>query len=237
MEIIRKNIEIIKNNIINFANNDEIEFVAVTKTFNKEIVLEVLKCGIKHIGENRIQEALPKFEQLGSDLNGIKKHFIGHLQSNKVKKVVKNFDLIQSLDTIKLANTINNYAKKINKLQDCLIEIKVSPKILRTGVELYEINDFYEKCLSISNIVIRGLMVIAPYSNDFKDSRYYFRLVYKLFKNIKKIYNNSKFSILSMGMSNDYMIAIEEGANMIRIGSAIYSTQGKRFDVINKNAY
>ena len=223
MRNIREGVEFIEN-IINLTKSSDtsVELVAVTKTFPYQSVLEALKCGIKHVGENKIQEALPKFEQLGFSLRGITKHFIGCLQSNKVRKVVKNFDLIHSLDTIDLAYNISRHAKSLNKLQNCLIEVKVSHEISRIGVAPGEVEDFYKKCLLVPNITIRGLMVITPYSESSEDSRYYFKQVYRLFENIKKSFNNSNFDILSMGMSNDYKVAIEEGSNMIRVGSAIF---------------
>ncbi|MDR1784379.1 MAG: YggS family pyridoxal phosphate-dependent enzyme [Endomicrobium sp.] len=223
MRNIRENIEFIKD-IVNLAKSSStsVEIVAVTKTFPYQNVLEALRCGIKHIGESKIQEALPKFEQLAFSLRGIRKHFIGHLQSNKVKKVVENFDLIHSLDTMSLAYNISRHAKNLNKLQNCLIEVKVSHEMSKIGVNLNEVEGFYEKCLSIHNVLIRGLMVITPFSKNSKDSKYYFKQVYKLFEDIKKSFKNSEFDILSMGMSNDYKIAIEEGSNMIRVGSAIF---------------
>lgn len=200
--------------------------MVVTKAFSYQSTLEALKCGIKHIGENKVQEALPKFKQLGPYLKWITKHFIGHLQSNKTKRVVENFDLIHSLDTIDLAYNINHHAKNLNKLQSCLIEVKVSHEISKIGVAPDEVWDFYKKCLSIPNILIIGLMVITPYSKNSEDSRYYFKQVYELFKDIKKSFNNPKFDVLSMGMSNDYKIAIEEGSNMVRVGSAIFGEAG-----------
>jgi pyridoxal phosphate enzyme (YggS family) len=226
MKNIRGNIEFIKN-IVNSAKNASaaVELIAVTKAFPCHCVLEALKCGIKHIGENKINEALAKFEQLGSSLDGITKHFIGHLQSNKAKKVVENFDLIHSLDNIKLAGDISRYAANRGKLQNCLIEVKVSQEITKTGVDPNDAEDFYKQCLSIPNILIKGLMVIAPCSDNPEDSRAYFKWAYNLFENIKKSSGSSEFNVLSMGMSDDYKIAVEEGANMVRIGSAIF---GKR---------
>jgi pyridoxal phosphate enzyme (YggS family) len=226
MKNIRGNIEFIKNTVNSVKNvSTAVELIAVTKTFSYHCVLEALKCGIKHIGENKIKEALPKFEQLGSSLNGITKHFIGHLQSNKAKKAVENFDLIHSLDSIKLASDISRYAANRGKLQDCLIEVKVSQEITKTGVDPNDVEGFYKQCLSIPNILIKGLMVIAPYSDNLEGSRPYFKRAYNLFENIKKSSGSFEFNILSMGMSDDYKIAVEEGATMVRIGSAIF---GKR---------
>jgi pyridoxal phosphate enzyme (YggS family) len=223
MKDISRNIDFLRNSVRLVENiSCPVKIVAVTKTFPYQDVLEALNCGLKDIGENKIQEALPKFSQLGSSLYGITKHFIGHLQVNKAKKAVENFDLIQSLDSFKLASAISSYAADACKIQDCLIEVKVSRESSKTGVLPKDVKDFCCKCLSIANITIRGLMVIAPYSDSMEDVRYCFKQVKSLFEDIKKTFVNPNFNILSMGMSSDYKIAIEEGATMVRIGSAIF---------------
>ncbi|MDR1926634.1 MAG: YggS family pyridoxal phosphate-dependent enzyme [Endomicrobium sp.] len=223
MKNICDNIKSIKNTIGLVKNvSVGIELVVVTKGVFCQDVLEAIKCGIKHIGESKIQEALPKFKQLGSDFDGITKHFIGRLQSNKVKRAVEIFDLIQSLDSLKLAIDINRHAADINKVQNCLIEVKVSQEATKIGVSPKDVKGFYEKCQLIPNILIKGLMVIMPLSDNPKDLRFYFRQAHNLFEDIKKTSNNSDFSVLSMGMSDDYKIAIEEGSTMVRIGSAIF---------------
>jgi pyridoxal phosphate enzyme (YggS family) len=199
-----------------------VNIVAVTKTFSYSDVDEVLQCGIKHIGESKIQEALPKFNQISAALNGITKHFIGHLQTNKAKKAVENFDLIQSLDSIKLAQVLDNYAFGLGKVQDCLIEVKVSSESAKTGVLPDEAKSFYERCLELKNISIKGLMTIAPNVTVAEQSSRCFRRTRDLFDDIKNSFNKKEFSILSMGMSADYEIAVQEGANLIRIGSAIF---------------
>jgi pyridoxal phosphate enzyme (YggS family) len=219
MRNIYKNIEFVRDTL---KLTKSVEIIAVTKKFSYQDVLEALNCGIIHIGESKIQEALPKFDQLASSLPGIKKHFIGHLQTNKAKKAVENFDFIHSLDSLKLADEINRHAASTDKVQNCLIEVKVSQESSKTGVLPDDVNDFYVKCLSFPNIVIRGLMVITPYSNNPQNSRHYFKYVKNLFEDIKKSFANPNFDILSMGMSSDYRIAVEEGATMIRIGSAIF---------------
>ncbi|MDR3275476.1 MAG: YggS family pyridoxal phosphate-dependent enzyme [Endomicrobium sp.] len=223
MENICENINFIEETINSVKNiSKAVELIAVTKTFFYQDVLEALKCGIKHVGENKIQEALPKFKQLGSSIDDVTKHFIGHLQSNKAKKAVENFDLIHSLDSINLASIISRYAAVAGKVQNCLIEIKVDKEAAKTGVTPEELKDFYKKCILIPNILIKGLMVITPYSSNPEDSRQYFKQVYNSFEYVKKSFGNSEFAILSMGMSGDYKIAVEEGANMVRIGSAIF---------------
>lgn len=223
MNYICQNIESISNTIKLLEKvAGTVDLVVVTKTFACSSILEALKCGVKHIGESRVQEALTKFEQIGPVLLGTTKHFIGHLQSNKAKKVVEVFDLIHSLDSTKLAYDINRHAKSINKIQDCLIEVKFSKEISKTGVSPDFVLDFYAECKNLSNINIRGLMVIAPYSDNSSESRPYFKQAYNLFKYIQKDFADNNFNIVSMGMSNDYKIAIEEGSTMVRIGSAIF---------------
>jgi pyridoxal phosphate enzyme (YggS family) len=203
--------------------SDSVELMAVTKNFSFQDVLEALKCGIRHIGESRIQEALPKFKQLGGFLGGITKHFIGRLQSNKVRHVVENFDLIHSLDNVKLADVISRYSGRIGKVQGCLIEVKVSREPSKTGVGLNDVKCFYKRLLSVPNVSIRGLMAIAPCGDTPEDSRVYFKRMYDLFECIRTSSpSGSKFDILSMGMSDDYKVAVEEGATMLRIGSAIF---------------
>jgi pyridoxal phosphate enzyme (YggS family) len=225
MNYICQNIKIVNNTIKLLEKiTGSVELIAVTKTFTYSFVLEALKYGVKHIGESKVQEALIKFEQISPALMGmgITKHFIGHLQSNKAKRVVELFDLIHSLDSAKLAYNINRHAKGINKIQDCLIEVKFSKEISKAGISPDFVLDFYKECKSLSNINIKGLMLIAPYSYNPSDSRPYFKQAYNLFKYIQKSFADNNFNILSMGMSNDYKIAIEEGSTMVRIGSAIF---------------
>jgi pyridoxal phosphate enzyme (YggS family) len=200
-----------------------VELMAVTKNFSFQDVLEALKCGIKHVGESKIQEALPKFKQLGGGLEGVTRHFIGRLQSNKVKHAVENFDLIHSLDTVRLADVISRYSGRIGKVQSCLIEVKISREPSRTGVGPNDVECFYRRLLSVPNVLIRGLMTVAPCSDTSEDSRFCFKQMYDLFKCMRASYpGSSKFDILSMGMSCDYKVAVEEGATMLRIGSAIF---------------
>jgi pyridoxal phosphate enzyme (YggS family) len=208
------------NEAIKSIGVSDIEVIAVTKTVPHPRVLEAIRCGIKHIGENRIQEAMPKFEQMSAEIaqNGVKKHFLGHLQSNKAKKAVENFDLIQSLDSLNLAQDINKQASQLNKIQECLIEVKVSKEPSKTGISPENVGDLYSQALKLPHLLIRGLMIIAPLTDDLEGSRPYFRQGQRLFAELK----SRDFNILSMGMSSDYKIALQEGANMIRLGSALF---------------
>ena len=202
MSIISKNISDIKNRIETVANGRKVTLLAVTKTFSADCAEEAIDTGILDIAESKIQEAIPKFEALSNSLNGINKHFIGHLQSNKAKKAVLNFDLIQSLDSIDLAKDINRHAKDIGKIQKCLIELKVSNEETKFGASKETVSAIYEYCISnCPNILICGIMTIAPFFDEKELVRPYFKLAYNVFEDIKKLKNDSNVNILSMGMS------------------------------------
>jgi len=223
MKKICDNIDFIRNSLKAAKKMAEsVEIIAVTKTFPAQDVAEALGCGIKHIGESRLQEALPKFAQLGSSLEGITKHFIGHLQSNKAKKAVENFDLIHSLDGLDLAKDISRHAQNAGKIQHCLIEVKVSHEITKAGAGAAEVPGLYAQSLQLPGISVRGLMTIPPLGSAPEDSRVYFRQAAELFNELRAKHGRMEFDILSMGMSDDYLIAVEEGSNMVRIGSAIF---------------
>ncbi|MBQ3942771.1 MAG: YggS family pyridoxal phosphate-dependent enzyme [Elusimicrobia bacterium] len=223
MNSIAKNINDIRKRIENTSNGKKVTLIAVTKTFSADCAKQAIDIGISDIAESKIQEAIPKFEALSNSLNGINKHFIGHLQSNKAKKAVLNFDLIQSLDSIDLAKDINRHAKDIGKVQKCLIELKVSTEATKSGASKEKVNEIYDYCVAnCPNVLICGIMTIAPYFDDKELVRPYFKLAYNVFENIKKIKNDGNFNILSMGMSDDFEIAIQEGSNMVRVGTAIF---------------
>lgn len=225
MADISKNIEQIRNKIKETSNGKNVSIVAVTKTFGADCIESALLCGINDIGESKIQEALPKFDVLSNKKNfkNIKKHFIGHLQSNKAKKAVLNFDLIQSLDSKELAENINRHAENINKIQDCLLELKISQEVTKHGISKEYIEDLYIYCIEkCKNIKICGIMTIAPYFDDKEKVRPYFKAAYNIFTDLQNQFDNKDFLILSMGMSDDFEIALQEGANMVRIGSALF---------------
>lgn len=225
--MIKQNLQTVLSRLDNIRssrrNQDNITLVAVTKTVSMEKILTGIACGITEIGENRVQEAETKFVQLPAD-KPIKKHLIGHLQTNKVKKAVMLFDMIQSVDSLRLAGEINSQAGKINKIQDCLIEIKVSTEETKYGLPPSELKEFIRATQSFPNLRVCGLMTIAPFLSDPKQTRPYFRKAKNIFDDIKsdQLFNLPGFEILSMGMSNDFEIAAEEGANMVRVGTAIF---------------
>ena len=200
---------------------EEITLVAVTKTHPPEIVDEAIRCGLTDIGENRVQEAKTKHAIIGDRVTW---HMVGHLQTNKVKNAVKIFSLIHSLDSLKLAQEIE---KKTSSKIGCLIEVNTSQESTKYGIEPDEAISFYEALKNLKNIEIKGLMTIGPgwAIEDKEASRPCFRLLASLKDNIEKQCKCS-LPILSMGMTSDYEIAIEEGANMIRVGTAIFGSRG-----------
>lgn len=179
--------------------------------------------GIRDIGENKVQELVDKMEILGERP---RYHMIGHLQSNKVKYIVENVHLIHSLDRISLAKEIDKRGKASNKVLDTLIQVNISQEDSKFGMMEDEVIPFIEKVLKLENINIRGLMTIAPFTEDEYVLRNTFSGLYNLGERIKALnYSELSMEILSMGMTNDFEIAIEEGSNMIRVGTGIF---GKR---------
>ena len=198
------------------------ELLVVTKSFPACDVRQALLAGVTDIAESRIQEAVTKFDELKNieTFKTVKKHFVGHLQTNKSKKAVELFDIIQSLDSLRLAAAIDRHARDIGKIQECLIEVKVSGEASKTGVMPENAVAFYNECGQFNNLKITGLMTIAPLTGTPEEARPYFKKAAALLNEIKAA--NPSFNILSMGMSGDYKIAIEEGSTMVRIGSAIF---------------
>lgn len=224
-------IERIRGQILQACNKsgrspDEITLVAVTKNRSLAEIKEVVSCGIYNIGENRVQEAVKKIcwakEQLPGFRN-IRWHMIGHLQTNKVKEAVENFDLIQSVDSLKLAERIELAASKINKVQDILIQVRTSLEPTKTGVQPYMVSDLLKEISRLKYIRIRGLMTIAPLVKQAEEARPYFRELRMLREELSTDKDlGVRLEILSMGMTNDFWVAIEEGATMIRLGRAIF---------------
>ncbi len=199
-------------------NRSEIKLIAVSKTQTIDVIKKAVEAGIKDFGENKAQELRDKSELINGELNW---HFIGHLQSNKIKYVIKSAKFIHSVDSVKLAEEINEFALRNNKIQNVLLEIKTSDEATKFGlVTEKEIYDTAEFCLKAENINLTGLMTMAPFSDDENEIRKSFKSLYEL----KFRMNESGFGLseLSMGMTNDFEIAIEEGATMLRIGTAIF---------------
>ncbi|MDP2941343.1 MAG: YggS family pyridoxal phosphate-dependent enzyme, partial [Candidatus Omnitrophota bacterium] len=220
----------------------EVTIVAVSKGRGAEEIKEAIGAGITDIAENRVQEALLKYKQLSgyrfsvigsrgipntehrapSTENSIKWHLVGHLQTNKARDAVRIFDLIHSVDSLRLAEEINKQAAKMNKTQDVLLEVKTSPETTKFGVKPEEAPALLERIGALANIKVRGLMTIAPLVDNPEQARPYFQALRRL---RDKIYDlritHYDLRILSMGMTDDFEAAIEEGVTMIRIGRGI----------------
>ena len=193
--------------------NKDTTLVAVSKTKSIEEILDAYNLGIRDFGENYVQELISKMDSLPSD---IRWHMIGHLQTNKVKELIKrNICLIESVDSIKLAKEINKEAIKNNKKIDILIEVNIANDTNKTGCDISSLDNIILYVKELSNVNLKGLMAIAPYTDDTNVIRNYF-------KEMKKLKDKYNLELLSMGMSNDYKIAMEEGTNIIRIGTKIF---------------
>ena len=208
---------------------EEITIVAVAKNRTKEQISQALEAGITGIGENRVQEALLKYQSLRavSQKRRVKWHMVGHLQTNKVKDAVKIFDLIHSVDSFHLAAEIDKRAKEAGKVQDILVEVNTSKETSKFGIMPEELHGFLNSAGGLNNIRSLGLMTIAALSDDKNDARLSFRKLKQLADNINgQRAKEFRLDILSMGMSDDFEEAIEEGANLIRIGRAIFLGAG-----------
>ncbi|MCM8801470.1 MAG: YggS family pyridoxal phosphate-dependent enzyme [Candidatus Omnitrophica bacterium] len=205
-----------------------ITLVAVSKGRSIDEIKQAIEAGITHLGENRVQEAVIKYAALRNTEYGIRInwHMVGHLQTNKVKDAVKIFDLIHSIDSLPLAKEVDKQANKLNKIQDVLIEIKTSPEISKFGFNPEQIIEVIKEISGFKNINIKGLMTIAPRVDDPEQARPYFRRLRGLLEEINtKGITQQAMRILSMGMTEDFEVALEEGANMLRLGRAIFEGQ------------
>ncbi|MEJ8554987.1 YggS family pyridoxal phosphate-dependent enzyme [Tepidibacter sp. Z1-5] len=229
MDYIKQNLEEVLGEINNSSNKanvnpKDIILIGVTKTVDIPIIEEVIRLGVTHVGENKPQELVRKYEAIGDK---VKWHLIGSLQTNKVKYIIDKADMIHSLDRISLCEEINKRAKSINKVMDCLVQVNISREDSKHGLFKEDVIDFIKTVSSeYKNIKINGIMTMAPYVDKPEDVRIYFRDIKNISKEIEKLnLENVDMKYLSMGMSNDYKIAIEEGANMVRVGTSIF---GKR---------
>ena len=209
----------IKENLTNLYNSipKNINLVAVTKTKTNDDIMNAYNSGQRLFGENKVQELTNKYNDLPKD---IKWNMIGHLQTNKVKYIASFIDLIHSLDSIKLAKEINKQGGKNNRTIDCLIQIKISSDESKYGIGFDDFDKLYNDTLDLKFVNVVGLMGMASFTNDKKIIMNEFKLISSLFNKLKLVDNN--FTFLSIGMSNDYKLAINEGGNMIRVGSIIF---------------
>jgi pyridoxal phosphate enzyme (YggS family) len=226
-EYIKENLQIVTNKMARAAEKSgrdviDITLVAVSKTHPAEAIRAAVESGVTDIGESRIQEAIPKIELLG----GIARwHMIGHLQTNKVKRAVSVFDMIQSVDSLNLAREIDRRAGEEGKRIDCFLEVKSSGEESKFGFGTDELIDLLGEISSLENINLCGLMTIGPLVDDENLIRKAFRLTRELFLKGREVVGES-FTTLSMGMSDDFEMAIEEGSTMVRVGRAIFGQRG-----------
>ena len=205
---------------------DEVTLIAVSKTKPVEMLKEVYDLGIRHFGENKVQELIEKYPQIPSDMNW---HMIGHLQRNKVKQVIDKSILIHSVDSIRLAEAIELEASKKNMVVNILLEVNVAEEESKFGMKIEEVLPAVQLISTFSHVKIKGLMTIAPFVENAEDNRPVFARLKKLSVDIaSKNIDNVNVDILSMGMTNDYQVAIEEGATMIRVGTGIFGEREYR---------
>lgn len=197
-----------------------VTLIAVSKTKPIELIQDAIAAGQRDFGENKVQELTYKFEELQKDLRW---HMIGHLQRNKVKYIVDKATLIHSVDSLKLAETIHKEAQKIGRTVPILLEVNVAEEDSKFGVPCKEVLPLLEKIAKLPSLSIKGLMTIAPFVSNPEENRLVFRELKQLSVDIKaKNINNVSVDILSMGMTSDYEVAIEEGSTMIRVGTGLF---------------
>lgn len=230
-DYIADNIRKVREKIAQSAENsgrnpNEIELMAVTKTMPAQAISAAFDCGVTLFGENRVQELVEKYPKL--DMTGRTAHIIGHLQSNKVKYIIDKVDMIQSLDNPKLAKEIDRQAEKAGKVMKVLVEVNIGCEPSKSGVFPENLDEFIESLKQYKNLKVCGLMTIPPFNEDKEKTRPYFAQIRKLFIDIAgKKSDNIDMKILSMGMSSDFDIAIEEGATIVRVGTSIFGKRKK----------
>ncbi len=226
---IRENVQFARNKIAEACRrcgrkSEEIELVAITKTVDVEQINEAIEAGIRVVGENRVQEAWRKFQEVGEKAHW---HMVGHLQTNKVKRVLQFADMIHSVDSVYLAREIQTQAKKLDRTIEILIQVNTSGEESKFGLEPEATIGAIEEVSTLPNLKIKGLMTIGAFLPNPEDVRPCF----KLLRDLKGRVNEHKIAgveigTLSMGMTNDYEIAIEEGSTMVRVGTAIFGERG-----------
>ena len=227
---IKENLKYIRDDISEAAVKsgravEDIRLMAVTKTVCAEkINYAINECGIKLIGENKVQEFLSKKNDLA--LDGVEKHLIGHLQTNKVKKIINQVDMIQSVDSLNLASVISKESEKAGVITDILLEINIGEEVSKTGFDKASFTQALEQISALDFIRVKGLMTIPPICEDENVLNAYFQTMSDYYNELKQAdYKNFDLQILSMGMSGDFKQAIRYGSNLVRIGSAIFGAR------------
>lgn len=226
---IKQNIDVLRQRVQNALKaaereGEEVTIIGVTKTVDIANIQEAVSSGILNLGENRVQEFMKKYDTV----KNAKWHMIGSLQRNKVKYIIDKVDLIHSLDSLSLAKEINLRAERIQRVIPVLVQINISNEITKSGIPSEETMPFIESIFNLKNIKVMGLMTIGPLMEDPELVRPYFRSMKQLYDEVKNAdYPHTDIQYLSMGMSYDYEVAIEEGSNMIRVGTAIFGRREK----------
>lgn len=202
-------------------SSKDVTLIGVTKTVSPALINAALAAGLTHIGENRVQEYLAKKDELM--LDGVTRHLIGHLQTNKVKAIVGEVDMIQSVDSLRLAAAIDTAAAARGIVMPVLVEVNIGEEESKSGVRAEETEELLRQIASFSHIAVQGLMTVPPISDTEAKKRHYFSKMRQLFIDIRsKNIDNITMNVLSMGMSDDYEYAIAEGSTMVRVGTAIF---------------
>lgn len=226
--MIKDNLEAIKKEISRAAkkagrDEKDITLIAVSKTYPVADIEKAITLGCTDFGENRVQEMTEKIEKINTPVNW---HLIGSLQTNKVKYIIGKTKLIHSVDSMKLANEIQRLSVKNDILTDILLEVNVAKEASKHGILIEEVSEYVKEIAKLSHVRMKGFMTVAPFVENPEENRQIFRALYDLSVDIQKQkFNNISTSLLSMGMSNDYQVAIEEGATMIRIGTSIFGSR------------
>ncbi len=226
--MLKQNLEDVINNIKIACKNSgrdekEVTLIAVSKTKPLSDIEELMDYGVNDFGENKVQELIDKYENIKAPVDW---HLIGHLQTNKVKYIVDKVTLIHSVDSIHLAKEIEKEAAKKGVVVNVLIQVNIAHEDTKFGIDENQIYDILNEIKSFPHLKVKGLMTIAPFVEDAEENRPHFRNLYQLSLDIKsKNIDNIDVSILSMGMTNDYMVAIEEGATMVRVGTGIFGAR------------
>lgn len=206
-------------------NPEDITLISVTKTHGAELINEAIDAGAKDIGENKAQELCNKYD----DVKPVRWHFIGHLQTNKVKTIIDKVVMIHSVDSDKLASEIDKRAKSSGVVMDILVEINIGMEDSKSGATEEEARDLIKKIRDeYQNLRVRGLMCVPPITDNPENSRKYFKKLKDIFDSIKELSGDENFDTLSIGMSGDYEVAIEEGATVVRVGTAIFGAREYR---------
>ncbi len=215
MNTIIERFEKIKSNIKDINPFKPVNIVAVSKTFALEHIQPLIDYGHNHFGENKVQEALSKWNVIKKENKKLKLHMIGKLQSNKAKDAVKLFDYIHSLDNQKLADLLNKHQKNLNRNLKYFIQVNIANELQKSGIPINELDSFYNYCINEIDLNIIGLMIIPPNDNNTE----------KYFKSLNEIKKSIALEDLSMGMSEDYIDAIKNGSTFVRIGSQIFGSR------------